>query len=92
MTDDKSATEQRVHDEVEKARGVSDTAAVGQAYEEEVKGSAEGVKGKVEEVVGNMLGQDDLAGKGRAEEDEGRVRLDAASEEEDVQKDQRARD
>jgi uncharacterized protein YjbJ (UPF0337 family) len=81
VTDDKNATEQEVHDEVEQARGVSHNAAVGQAQEEKLKGVAEDVKGRAEEVTGKALDREDVAAKGQAEEDEAQERRNAAKNE-----------
>ncbi len=49
--------------------------------EEGVRGVVEGVKGKAKEAVGNVLGQDDLAREGKAQQDKAEAQRDAAKHE-----------
>jgi uncharacterized protein YjbJ (UPF0337 family) len=49
--------------------------------EEGVRGVVEGVKGKAKEAVGNVLGQDDLAREGKAQQDKAQGQRDAAKKE-----------
>jgi uncharacterized protein YjbJ (UPF0337 family) len=49
--------------------------------EEGVRGVVEGVKGKAKEAAGAVLGQDDLAREGKAQQDKGEAQRDAAKRE-----------
>jgi uncharacterized protein YjbJ (UPF0337 family) len=49
--------------------------------EEGVRGVVEGVKGKAKEAAGSVLGQDDLAREGKAQQDKAEAQRDAAKRE-----------
>jgi uncharacterized protein YjbJ (UPF0337 family) len=49
--------------------------------EEGVRGVVEGVKGKAKEAAGSILGQDDLAREGKAQQDKAEAQRDAAKRE-----------
>jgi uncharacterized protein YjbJ (UPF0337 family) len=49
--------------------------------EEGVRGIVEGVKGKAKEAAGNVLGQDELAREGKAQQDKAEAQRDAAKKE-----------
>jgi uncharacterized protein YjbJ (UPF0337 family) len=49
--------------------------------EEGVRGVVEGVKGKAKEAAGAVLGQDDLAREGKAQQDKADAQRDAAKKE-----------
>jgi uncharacterized protein YjbJ (UPF0337 family) len=49
--------------------------------EEGVRGVVEGVKGKAKEAAGAVLGQDDLAREGQAQQDKAEAQRDAAKKE-----------
>jgi uncharacterized protein YjbJ (UPF0337 family) len=49
--------------------------------EEGVRGVVEGVKGKAKEAAGSVLGQDDLAREGKAQQDKADAQRDAAKRE-----------
>lgn len=49
--------------------------------EEGVRGVVEGVKGKAKEAAGNVLGQDDMAREGKAQQDKAEAQRDAAKRE-----------
>ena len=49
--------------------------------EEGVRGVVEGVKGKAKEAAGNVLGQDELAREGKAQQDKAEAQRDAAKRE-----------
>ncbi|OBI42230.1 general stress protein CsbD [Mycobacterium kyorinense] len=49
--------------------------------EEGVRGVVEGVKGKAKEAAGNVLGQDDMAREGKAQQDKAQAERDAAKRE-----------
>jgi uncharacterized protein YjbJ (UPF0337 family) len=49
--------------------------------EEAVRGTAEGVKGKAKEAVGTVLGRDDVAREGKAQQDKAEAQRDAAKKE-----------
>ena len=49
--------------------------------EEGVRGVVEGVKGKAKEAAGAVLGQDDLAREGKAQQDKAEAQRDAAKKE-----------
>lgn len=49
--------------------------------EEGLRGAVEGVKGKAKEAVGTVIGNDDMAREGRAQQDKGEAQRDAAKHE-----------
>ncbi len=49
--------------------------------EEGVRGVVEGVKGKAKEAVGNVVGNDELAREGKAQQDKAEAQRDAAKKE-----------
>lgn len=49
--------------------------------QEAVEGAVEGVKGKAKEVGGTVLGRDDLADEGRAQQDKADAQRDAGKKE-----------
>ena len=49
--------------------------------EEGVRGTVEGVKGKAKQAVGTVIGDDELAREGRAQQDKGEAQRDAAKRE-----------
>jgi uncharacterized protein YjbJ (UPF0337 family) len=84
MDDKVTVPDQAVRDAVEAARGISDHAAIGRALEERVLGVVDGVNGKVKEAVGNVLGQDDLARNGKAQQHRANARRDTAKKEAEI--------
>lgn len=51
-----------------------------------VEGAVEGVKGKVKEVTGALIGQDDLRREGRAQQEKGDADRDVAKKEAEAEK------
>ncbi|KIU16263.1 CsbD family protein [Mycolicibacterium llatzerense] len=49
--------------------------------EEAVRGVVEGVKGKAKEVIGTVIGRDDLVREGQAQQDKADAQRDAAKKE-----------
>jgi len=53
----------------------------GSGPEEGIRGAVEGVKGKAKEAVGNVIGNDEMAREGKAQQDKGEAQRDAAKRE-----------
>ncbi|NDJ90829.1 microaggregate-binding protein 1 [Mycolicibacter kumamotonensis] len=49
--------------------------------EEGIRGTIEGVKGKAKEAVGTVIGNDEMAREGEAQQDKGEAQRDAAKRE-----------